>query len=194
MYNGIGLSTPRGSGTNGFVVRNLSALRDRKEPFSKFDSQRDYKPSTRKPDQGILEHDRKRQIELKCFTLQTELEDEGLPEDEIEKKVSELRESLLLELTNTNERDAKELKVHDTHQLAQAKEIENAKMMQALGINQDTYVEGAAFDEEKRAATKEAMRAKRELESLERSRKEDRGRSHRVERDSSKTRSRNRRR
>ena len=31
MYNGIGLTTARGSGTNGYVQRNLSLVRNVKE-------------------------------------------------------------------------------------------------------------------------------------------------------------------
>ena len=37
MYNGIGLETTRGSGTNGYVQRNLSHLRnprDKRESFN----------------------------------------------------------------------------------------------------------------------------------------------------------------
>ena len=31
MYNGIGLTTQRGSGTNGYVQRNLSFVREKKD-------------------------------------------------------------------------------------------------------------------------------------------------------------------
>ena len=31
MYNGIGLDTVRGSGTNGFITRNLSSINHKKE-------------------------------------------------------------------------------------------------------------------------------------------------------------------
>jgi serine/arginine repetitive matrix protein 2 len=31
----------------------------------------------RAPDQGILEHERKRRIEIKCLELQEEMEDKG---------------------------------------------------------------------------------------------------------------------
>ncbi|KAG0367100.1 RNA-splicing factor [Mortierella sp. AD032] len=78
-YNGIGLSSARGSGTNGYVVRNLSTLKHR---------QRDFKPTDHYDDEP------KRSIEIKCATLQDELEDEGLNEAEIDKQVDALREKL----------------------------------------------------------------------------------------------------
>lgn len=80
MYNNIGLTTPRGSGTNGYVTRNLSFVRDQKERVS-------YKPDvdlakfeatmTKKPNKEILEHERKRQIEVECTKLQDTLEEQG---------------------------------------------------------------------------------------------------------------------
>jgi len=77
MSSNVGLSTPRGSGTSGYVQKNLSALKPRnnREPYPKdFDS---FKHRQRQPDQEILEHDRKRAIEVKVFELRDRLEDEG---------------------------------------------------------------------------------------------------------------------
>jgi len=77
MSSNVGLSTPRGSGTSGYVQRNLSALKARNNnaPYPKdFES---LKHRQRQPDQEILEHDRKREVELKVFELRDRLEDEG---------------------------------------------------------------------------------------------------------------------
>lgn len=77
MSSNVGLSTPRGSGTSGYVQRNLSALRPRDStaPYPKdFDS---LKHRQRQPDKEILEHDRRREIEVKVFELRDRLEDEG---------------------------------------------------------------------------------------------------------------------
>jgi len=81
MSSNVGLSTPRGSGTSGYVQRNLSALKPRNfnnsngAPYSKdFDS---LKHRQRQPDQEILEHDRRREVEVKVFELRDRLEDEG---------------------------------------------------------------------------------------------------------------------
>lgn len=77
MSSNVGLSTPRGSGTSGYVQRNLSHLkpRDNIAPYPKdFDK---YRHKQRQPDKEILEHDRKREIEVKVFELRDRLEDEG---------------------------------------------------------------------------------------------------------------------
>ncbi|KAG8187667.1 hypothetical protein JTE90_005519 [Oedothorax gibbosus] len=98
MYNGIGLVTPRGSGTNGYVQRNMAFVQKSKEKVS-YKTEEDIKRldamSNRKPNQGILAHERKRTIELKCLEMQELMEDEGYPEDEIETKVAMFRQMLV---------------------------------------------------------------------------------------------------
>jgi hypothetical protein len=78
MSSNVGLTTPRGTGTSGYVQRNLAHLRPRDtgKPYSTdLDS---LKHRQRQPDREILEHDRKRDIEVKVFELRDRLEDEGL--------------------------------------------------------------------------------------------------------------------
>lgn len=80
MYNGIGLETARGSGTNGYVTRNLAFIKNKK-------SRVDYKTEdelkrldwelNRQPDKGILEHERKRQVEVKCVEMEDLMEKQG---------------------------------------------------------------------------------------------------------------------
>ena len=80
MYNNIGLQTARGSGTNGYVQRNLSLLRSRKEKVeyhTNEDLDKLEQMNTKKPNQEILEHERKRRIELKCMELQDVMEEQG---------------------------------------------------------------------------------------------------------------------
>ena len=77
MSDNVGLSTPRGSGTSGYVQRNLAHFRPRDlgAPYPKdLDSLRHRQ---RQPDKEILEHDRKRDVEVKVFDLRDQLEDEG---------------------------------------------------------------------------------------------------------------------
>lgn len=76
MSDNVGLSTPRGSGTSGYVQRNLAHIRPRDSaaPYpTDLDSLRHRQ---RQPDKAILEHDRKREIEVKVFELRDELEDQ----------------------------------------------------------------------------------------------------------------------
>lgn len=76
MYNGIGLLTVRGSGTSGYVQTNKFNLRNR-APISYNEELRDSKPETKQPDKTILEHNRKRAIEVKLAEIEAQLEDEG---------------------------------------------------------------------------------------------------------------------
>ncbi len=76
MSSNVGLSTPRGSGTSGYVQRNLSALKPRDAgfgaPYPPTDRDRAL-PRQRQPDKEILDHDRKREIEVKVFDLRDKL-------------------------------------------------------------------------------------------------------------------------
>ncbi len=79
MSENVGLSTPRGSGTSGYVQRNLAHIkpRDYAAPYPK---DKDMRQQQRQPDKGILEHDRKREVEVKVFELRDKLEgDEYVP-------------------------------------------------------------------------------------------------------------------
>ena len=77
MSSNVGLSTPRGSGTSGYVQRNSAHLkpRDSAAPYPR--AVEDLKHRQRQPDQGIIEHERKREIEVKVFELRDRLEEEG---------------------------------------------------------------------------------------------------------------------
>jgi len=93
-YNGVGLKTPRGSGTNGYVQRSLAHIKRKPQtPYSRDDFE---KPQTkqRKANPEIIEHDRKREIEVQCLELQDKLEEQGLDEEEVERRVGQLRKEL----------------------------------------------------------------------------------------------------
>ncbi|KZT26958.1 cwf21-domain-containing protein, partial [Neolentinus lepideus HHB14362 ss-1] len=165
MYNGIGLTTPRGSGTNGYVQRNLSYLRSHETAADRASAWDVAPPKHREPDEAILEHERKRKVEVKCLELQLELEDQGLEEDKIEEQISALREKLLANLASLAPA-VKSLKSSDTHGIAAAKKDELNKMARALGTRLD-YTEGEAFDREKQ----EELKMKRIVEKEERERK-----------------------
>lgn len=75
MYNGVGLLTARGSGTSGHVQTNAFNIRHRSWQTT---DDRDKKPErVKKPDERILEHERKRAIELELVELAETLEEEG---------------------------------------------------------------------------------------------------------------------
>ncbi|KAK1599131.1 pre-mRNA-splicing factor CWC21 [Colletotrichum navitas] len=146
MSDNVGLSTPRGSGTSGYVQRNLAHMRPR-------DYGAPYPPRTlthsRQPDKEILEHDRKREVEVKVLDLRDTLEDEGLDEEEVEKRCDEMRAKLLAELEKQkNSRGGgagpirKHFKSHQVHEMADAKIKESERLRSALRISKD-YEEGS---------------------------------------------------
>jgi hypothetical protein len=77
-YNGIGLASVRGSGTSGYVQTNKFHLRSSRLGPRDSLRDRDELPSgTRKPNQEILEHNRKRAVEIKLLLLRESLEEKG---------------------------------------------------------------------------------------------------------------------
>lgn len=81
MYNGIGLQTPRGSGTNGHIQRNCAFVRPGKKEHINYRTEEDIAKleatTNRQPNLEILDHERKRKIEVKCAELEEALESQG---------------------------------------------------------------------------------------------------------------------
>ena len=59
------------------MVRNLSALRSFQGPQDRAGAWDVAPPKHREPDAEILEHERKRKVEVKCLELQLQLEEDG---------------------------------------------------------------------------------------------------------------------
>ncbi|KAG8880705.1 RNA-splicing factor [Tulasnella sp. 331] len=172
-------------GTNGYVQRNLSHLRPKDDNYNRNANFDDLKgPRMREPDQGILDHERKRQVEVKCLELQVELEDKELPEEEIETQVSALRTRLLENLSARQPpTSAKTLKAYDTHGLAVAKKAELSRMALALGTSVN-YQEGDAFNKDKQEALKQQRAIERaETEKRKQEQRELRDREIKAEKD-----------
>jgi hypothetical protein len=173
MSSNVGLSTPRGSGTSGYVQRNLSHLKPRDRNASAPYSLDNFeKHKQRKPDAEILEHERKRRIEVKVFELRDRLEDEGVDEDEIDAQVEGLRRKLEAEekKKGSQGRDARGLKSHQVHDLAKAKIEESERVRKAFGISEN-YEEGSHWrrqEERKKEAEIIRSREEEERESKER--------------------------
>jgi len=77
MYNGIGILTPRGSGTSGYVTTNKFNLRPGAAHRVERQDHTDSGPPQRQPNKGILDHSRKREIELEIAKLEEQLMEEG---------------------------------------------------------------------------------------------------------------------
>lgn len=81
MYNGIGLQTARGSGTNGHVQRNWAHVKHPKKDNNVYRPEDDIKKLdamiNRPPNPEILDHEKKRKIEVKCAEFEDQLENQG---------------------------------------------------------------------------------------------------------------------
>jgi hypothetical protein len=130
MSSNVGLSTPRGSGTSGYVQRNAAFMKPRNSgygaPYPPIsgangfanDASRSFKQ--RQPDKQILEHDRRRAVEVRVMEERERLEEEserieedggkgegkgkGLSEEEIEERCEALRARLLREMEEEEKR------------------------------------------------------------------------------------------
>jgi serine/arginine repetitive matrix protein 2 len=156
MYNGIGLETARGSGTNGYVQRNLAFIKHHKDKT-------DYKSEAelnkldarlnKGPNEEILLHERKRKVELKCLEMQELMAETGYNQEEIDKKVAAYREKLMENQTN-NKIETDEASGRPTakasHQLAEASQARNENLRQAFGIS-EFFKDGSSFDPERKA-------------------------------------------
>ena len=145
MSDNVGLSTPRGSGTSGYVQRNLAHIkpRDAAAPYPPRDLD-NLRHKQRQPDKAILEHERKREVEVKVFELRDKLEEEEVEEDEIDKRCDELRQKLLADMERAAAAASaprRDIKMHKVHELADAKIKESERLRRALKISKD-YEEG----------------------------------------------------
>jgi hypothetical protein len=172
MADNVGLTTPRGSGTSGYVQKNRSLLRprDKIQPYPKDFEYTKHRP--RQPDAEILEHEAKRDIEVKVLELRDKLEDEGVDEDEIDDQCEGLRRKLDQERKDGKDMgpNAKRLKSHQVHDLAKAKLEESERLRKALGISED-YEEGSHWrKQEERMRDSLAKREAEDEKKVERTR------------------------
>lgn len=161
MYNGIGLQTSRGTGTNGFVQRNLSYVRVVKERV-------EYKPddelkkleayANRKGNAELLLHDRKRKIELKCVEMEDLMSEQGFSEEEIERKVEKFRKQLL---EKESQKDETQVEfeydefgrpiANETHKIAEANDLKNKNLREAFGLGEfEPSVRAKQLEEERK--------------------------------------------
>ena len=164
MYNGVGLQTARGSGTSGYVQRNLAYAQQKRA--QKFDYGEQLKkmrenplPPPKPANRAILEHEEKRRLANRKFVAEKGLKTgKELASEALVKKV-------------------------DTHLAKVEKERAMEKLADAFKINKDQFEHGAAFDlelqemkrlqriaevqEKKRERKREEKRKLKELEAEE---------------------------
>jgi len=166
MYNGIGLSSVRGSGTSGYVQANAFNRHKKGHHRPSRDVEDDARHGNRKqgPNADVLAHNRKREMELKVFEYRVELEDEGVAEDEIDRRVDAFRARLVQEEEERAQSRAGVAKGGGTHEAAARKQHDMQKLQDAFGVG--GYEEGAAFTKEYH----ERKKRERKEERLERHR------------------------
>jgi len=179
MYNGIGLTTARGSGTNGYVQRNLAFLREKpiavKQMYNYGMVERTA-PVHKAPNREILEHEKKRQIEVKVMEWASDagILDRNIPQEEIDNLMAQKREELINNgntmSDNSQLERGKMHKLQESHARNLRKERETANFKEALNIRGD-YAEGAAFDpklQEKRREESQALKLMKVMEEEDR--------------------------
>lgn len=168
-YNGIGLSSVRGSATSGHVQANrghvnANRLRRQQERNSQSGSHQKYNPvSATARQQGhsdIQKHEERRRIENELLELQEEMEDAGhLSPDEIKARIERERTRLLHRAegkpgpSNREHRGEPQSRGQrwDRQKTAANQALktqQNDRLGSALGIQRDSHVEGQAFDRE----------------------------------------------
>mmetsp|Transcript_8424 Transcript_8424/g.12451 ORF Transcript_8424/g.12451 Transcript_8424/m.12451 type:complete len:235 (+) Transcript_8424:58-762(+) len=163
-YNGIGLQTARGSGTNAYIRRNLANVRDQsssnyqyKETFNKGPK------SIKGPNKEILSHEKQLEIENKLLCSELHWEDEGVPREEIDRRLKELREDLTEDLNYENskqhtrhyekwkaDKERKEFRHAprgtDSMAFKDAHHRKNERFAKAMGVDTTTFRPGSSFE------------------------------------------------
>jgi serine/arginine repetitive matrix protein 2 len=90
MYNGIGLRTPRGTGTSGYVEQNLASTKTNSSHTAPSPSP----VISHRVSKALEDFDTKRSIELTCYKEKKKLQSQNATPEEIEQSLTPLRESL----------------------------------------------------------------------------------------------------
>ncbi|KAI1705604.1 cwf21 domain-containing protein [Ditylenchus destructor] len=138
MYNNVGVTTPRGSGSSGYTQKNFASLptSQNKSVSTKEAVARSEAEVNRKPNPELLDHENKRKLEMKCLEMQDLMEEKGHSEVEIRQKVDEYRNLLCKEFESGNWEDASEQpNLRNSHTRAKVAKENRDRMRDALGID-----------------------------------------------------------
>ena len=163
MSSNVGLTTPRGSGTSGYVQRNHAFMKPRTAGYGApyppvssgangTDPGRPFKQ--RMPDQQILEHDRRRAVEVKVMEERERLEEENERiEEELEqagdKGAGEEGEQEEGEKKEDGEADAKGQRVLTEEEIDERCEALREKLLKELESDEAQEARGQQSSERK---------------------------------------------
>ena len=179
-YNGIGLKSSRGSGTNGYVTRSHADVRnaDQKRKVNSqhggFGKQLRRAAPVREVDKSMVDHHRRRQIEVQLAEMQDRMEDAGVPDAEIERRLERAREDFTKRFQKDEERRKQIQEQKEQRRLQQQNErsnrpeadpvtSKNNRLNQAFNMPSD-YQEGEAFDSEAVAIRREARMIQKQID------------------------------
>lgn len=181
MYNNIGLATPRGSGTSGYVSANKARVRKQKSRLDFIKEMKSLRenilPAARKANKDILDHNEKRQIYVKLAELKEELKKSGqdMTKEKIEEILKNAEKKMIENLKNGIEMNKLSLNAQNesnSHALAIAKEKQLNKIKTAFQM-EEGYEFGSAFDFEAQEKKRLQRLYEKELAKIERSKKKD---------------------
>lgn len=155
----------RGTGTSGYVQTNKFNVRKR-SGHTKHGNDGDGSGHTKKKvaNKDIIEHNKKREIEVKVMEYRISLEDDDdVEEGAIEGLVAKFRQELMEKDTIDSEK-----KIRDTHEIAARKEKKMEVMKHALRFSDRDIVEGEAFDRDLQQRKKEERIAEKKRQEEER--------------------------
>lgn len=164
MYNGIGLTTPRGSGTSGYVQKNLAFIKPKAKSGNYKDVLKAFKdnpaPARKLPNQSILQHEAQYKVEAELYKLRLAKQAEGkMTTDQVDELIARERQRLSEAFSRNISEDLENL---DTHKHSLLKEEQMETMKRAFNIKPD-YSNGDAFDLElQEMKRKEAITNKKE--------------------------------
>ncbi|KAJ6028399.1 mRNA splicing factor [Penicillium herquei] len=131
MSSNVGLTTPRGSGTSGYVQRNSAFIKPRSTgsgaPYPPLGSGPDRGFKQRVPDKQILEHDRRRAIEVKVMEERERLEEENERIEEEGAKKNKKKDT-----TEEGEEDESEEKILTEEEIDERCEALRAKLIKEM--------------------------------------------------------------
>lgn len=176
MYNGIGIATPRGSGTSGYVQKSLAFYKQQKTNNNYKEILNQFKanpaPIRKQANEEILKHEVLFKIESELYKIRISKESAGLSSVELEIFLNTERERLQSEYFKKVELDDDTKKENHTdfHRQNLLKEKHNEKLKEAFKIS-ESYTSGDAFDielQEQKNKEAEKRRAKEKKEKEKR--------------------------
>lgn len=152
MYDGVRVPSPQ-ENANGFAQPGASTIHSK--PEEEQEEARVMEPVlVKKAHREILDHERKRRVELKCMELQEMMEEQGYSEEEIRQKVDTFRQ-MLMEKEGVITREDPHAR-HIINHTAHCSEDQRGELRLAEG-----YVEGCdCYDREAASQREYRMKSK----------------------------------